>query len=116
MAAGFSYGGWTALSLGGVTGNHAGIVSACQDNPKMEACEMFLSKRINMQGLNADIWNASYADQRITHVTAIDPGFVWGLNKENTQAAIKNITLIGFVDEKTRMQATDFEAGGLTEL
>jgi predicted dienelactone hydrolase len=30
MAAGFSFGGWTALSIGGVTGNHKGIVDTCK--------------------------------------------------------------------------------------
>lgn len=116
MAAGFSYGGWTALSLGGMTGNHAGIVSACKTKPKMEACEMLLSKRVNMQGQNAEVWNANYADKRVTHVAAIDPGFVWGLNMENAKNLIGNITLIGFGDNSTWMKATNFDASGLSKL
>ncbi|PIE08504.1 MAG: hypothetical protein CSA74_02080 [Rhodobacterales bacterium] len=49
MAAGFSYGGWTALSLGGARGNHAGIVEACTTLPEMEACALLLSETVNMQ-------------------------------------------------------------------
>ena len=46
MAAGFSYGGWTALSMGGVRGNHAGIVKTCEAfGSSMEACEMLLSQK-----------------------------------------------------------------------
>ena len=32
MATGFSYGGWTALSMGGQTGNHAGYVAHCEED------------------------------------------------------------------------------------
>ncbi|MFK7902204.1 MAG: alpha/beta hydrolase family protein [Nitratireductor sp.] len=116
MAAGFSYGGWTALSLGGMTSNHAGFVSACQTDQKMAACELLLSEKVNMQGQDADIWNASYKDERVTHVAAIDPGFVWGLNEQNTKDLVENVTLIGFGDDATRMSATNFKASGLSKL
>lgn len=36
---------------------------------------MLFSDRVNLPDLDPDIWNASYADVRITHVAAIDPGF-----------------------------------------
>jgi hypothetical protein len=45
----------------------------------MEACDMLLSDRVGMQRQDPDLWNASYADPRVTSVVAIDPGFVWGL-------------------------------------
>ena len=77
MAAGFSYGGWTALSMGGMTGNHAEVVETCTANvDEMEACDMLLSEGVNMQGIDPDVWNASNLDARVTHVTSIDPGFV----------------------------------------
>ncbi|MEO0864943.1 MAG: alpha/beta fold hydrolase [Pseudomonadota bacterium] len=117
MAAGFSYGGWTALSMGGMTGNHAGIVAACTDNiDRMEACDMLLSDAVNMQGLDPDTWNASYADSRISHVAAIDPGFVWGLTAANTAGLVPDTMMIGFGSDADRMSATDFDASGLSEL
>ncbi|GHB42256.1 dienelactone hydrolase [Pseudovibrio japonicus] len=117
MAAGFSYGGWTALSLGGLRGNHTGIVGACTNFIEtMEACDLLLSDAVNMQGLEAVDWNASYADARITHVAAIDPGFVWGLTAENAATLIPNVLLIGFGGAEDRMQATDFDQSGMASL
>jgi len=117
MAAGFSYGGWTALSLGGMTGNHAGIVATCtRDIDDMEACDLLLSDEVNMQGIDPELWNASYADSRVTQVAAIDPGFVWGLNAANAKDMLPDTTLIGFGGQADRMSATDFDASGLSAL
>lgn len=117
LASGFSYGGWTALSLGGMTGNLRGIVEACTTyRQTMEACDMFLSDEVSMQSQDSGMWNASYADPRITHVVAIEPGFVWGLDGSNTSALVPDATLIGLGDEQTRMLATNFEKSGLTKI
>jgi len=117
MAAGFSFGGWTALSMGGMTGNHAGIVETCTTYiDEMEACDMLLSEGVNMQGIDPDVWNASYADARITHVTAIDPGFVWGLNAANVAGLSKNVHMISFGGPNDRMTATNFDESGLSDL
>jgi len=115
MAAGFSYGGWTALSLGGAKGNHAGIVKACTTYQEMEACELLLSEDVNMQGIDPSIWNANYADARVTHVAAIDPGFVWGLEKSDIAELVPSTLVIGFGGEGDRMLATDFDRSGLSE-
>lgn len=117
MAAGFSYGGWTALSMGGMTGNHVGIVEACTANiDEMEACDMLLSEGVDMQGIDPNVWGASYADARIIHVTAIDPGFVWGLNESNVAGLSPNVHMIGFGGFHDRMIATNFDESGLTGL
>ncbi|MEO0496228.1 MAG: hypothetical protein AAF141_02505 [Pseudomonadota bacterium] len=116
MAAGFSYGGWTALSLGGATGNHAGIVTACMTYPDMEACGLLLSEEVNMQGQNPVVWNANYADSRVTHVTAIDPGFVWGLEQSDIASLVQETLVIGFGGDNDRMLATDFDRSGLSAL
>lgn len=117
MVAGFSYGGWTALSMGGVTGSLSGIVDACTTHIEtMEACEMLLSAEVNMQGLDPKAWSADYSDDRITHVTAIDPGFVWGLENDNVKDLIPDVHIIGFGGPQDRMQATDFDASGLAGL
>lgn len=117
MAAGFSYGGWTALTLGGMKGNHAGTVAACKAHINtMVACDMLLSERVNLPGIDADVWNASYADARITHVAALDPGFVWGYNAADVEALVPNTLIVGFGDGEGRMQATNFDESGLTAL
>lgn len=114
MASGFSYGGWTALSLGGVTGNHAGIVATCEVHiDTMSACDMLLSEDVQMQALDPELWNARYADARIDHVVAIDPGFVWGLEPPNVEGLAADTLMIGFGSPDERMSATDFEKSGL---
>lgn len=115
MAAGFSYGGWTALSMGGLRGNHAGIVATCtRQVATMEACDLLLSPEVNIQGYDPAAWNASYADPRITHVTAIDPGFVWGLEAADAADMVPNLLMIGLGGPEDRMSATDFDASGLS--
>lgn len=114
MAAGFSFGGWTALSLGGARGNHAGAVDACQTHEDMEACGLLLSEDVNMQGIDPALWNASYADPRVTHVAAIDPGFVWGLEATDVADLVPETLIIGFGGEGDRMLATDFDRSGLS--
>lgn len=114
MAAGFSYGGWTALSLGGARGNHAGSVETCTKFPEMEACGLLLSEEVNLQGVDPTTWNASYEDPRVTHVTAIDPGFVWGLEQSDIAGLVSSTLVIGFGGDGDRMLATDFDRSGLS--
>ncbi|MCK0167459.1 hypothetical protein MWU52_07865 [Jannaschia sp. S6380] len=117
MAAGFSYGGWTALSMGGVTGNHAGIVAGCEAHvDTMSACDMLLSEEVNMQGLDPAEWNGAYGDPRITHVAAIDPGFVWGLAPSDVAGLASEVLIVGLGDAGTRMLATDFDRSGLAAM
>lgn len=116
MAAGFSYGGWTALSLGGMKGNHAGLVQACETYPEMEACAVMVSDEVNLQGIDPAKWNASYADARVTHVTAIDPGFVWGLEPLDVAGLQPETLMIGFGGAEDRMLATNFDQSGLARL
>ncbi len=117
MAAGFSFGGWTALALGGMTSDHAGFVAACEDYiESMAACDLFLSDYVNVQGMDPDVWNASYADARVTHVAAIDPGLVWGHSEASVAGLTAETLIIGFGAAGDRMQATDFDASGLADL
>ncbi len=117
MAAGFSYGGWTALSMGGLKGNLQGAVDTCLGFiDTMEACELLMSDAVNMQALDPAVWNANHADPRITHVAAIEPGFVWGLTAQDTAALVPNLLLIGLGGGGNRMLDTDFDKSGLAEL
>lgn len=113
MAAGFSYGGWTALSLGGATGNHSGFIEACTTNPEIEPCQVLLSDEVNVQGIDPEIWNSSYTDDRVTHVAAIDPGLVWGLEQSDVADLLPKTLMIGFGDERDRLLGTDFDQSGL---
>lgn len=117
MAAGFSYGGWTALSLGGATLDHAAFLAFCEANPDTtNACSAFLSEEGNVQALDPDDWDARYADARITHVAAIEPAFVWGLDAGHVAALPDNVTLIGFGEGEDRLRDTDFETSGFAAL
>ncbi len=117
MAAGFSYGGWTALSLGGAGGNHAGAVAACEDHAgEMELCDMLMSPEVDMAGVDPDAWNDDYADPRVTHVAALDPGFVWGPEADDLTGLVDDVLLIGLGDETTRLVATDFDRSGFAAM
>lgn len=113
MAAGFSYGGWSALSLGGARGNHDGAVSACEEHAgEMELCDMLMSPKVDMPGVDPALWNADYSDPRVTHVAALDPGFVWGPVAEDLDGLVGEVLLIGLGDADTRLDATDFDRSG----
>ncbi|MGB0844584.1 MAG: alpha/beta hydrolase family protein [Alphaproteobacteria bacterium] len=117
MAAGFSYGGWTALSLGGVKGNHQGFVAHCQlFQDASTYCDKMLDQAVGLTEIDAPTWNASYADDRVTHVVAIDPGLTWGIQKKDVSDPIPNVRLIGLGAGETRMTATDFSASGFGAL
>ena len=77
---------------------------------------MLLSDEVSIQSQDLELWNASYADARITHVAAIDPGFVWGLDTSNAAELVPNTLLIGLGNAETRMSATNFDESGLAEL
>ncbi|MDE0303521.1 MAG: hypothetical protein OXI87_01355 [Albidovulum sp.] len=117
MAVGFSFGGWTALSMGGLRANHEGIVASCRRlREALELCDELLSDAVNLPAFDPAPWNANYRDDRVTHVAAIDPGLVWGLDQNDTRDLIEEVTLIGLGDGDSRLLATDFDASGLLEL
>ncbi|MEP1611214.1 MAG: hypothetical protein ABJL72_04750 [Roseobacter sp.] len=114
MAAGFSYGGWTALSLGGLLGNHAGYVAHCEMYATTSShCNDLIREGIALSDVDEADWNASYIDLRVTHVTAIDPGLTWGLEQAGTTGLVNNVHLIGLGQDEDRLLATDFDRSGL---
>lgn len=117
MAAGFSYGGWTALSLGGVMGDHAGYVAHCADHGAASShCDGLMSAEIQLAEADPEVWNASYADPRVTHVVAIEPGLTWGLGADEVSGLVPDVTLISLGDGDDRMLATDYDASGFASL
>ncbi|MCB6178917.1 hypothetical protein LHP98_12345 [Rhodobacter sp. Har01] len=114
MAAGFSYGGWTALSLGGLRGNLSGYVDHCRTYGEASAiCPDVLGPEVNLAAFSDTAWNASYADPRITRVAAIEPGLIWGLGAAETAGLAVQVRLIGLGAGDDRMLATDFDTSGL---
>ncbi|MXX17577.1 MAG: hypothetical protein F4Z52_10385 [Gammaproteobacteria bacterium] len=116
MAAGFSYGGWTALSLGGLRGNIAGYAAHCEVYRTTSTHCRDIAADIDLLALSAETWDASYADERITHVAAIDPGLIWGLESVHVAGLINRVTLVGLGEGDDRLVATDFDASGFAEL
>ena len=108
-AVGFSYGGWTALSMGGVTGNLDGFVRYCERYGDRESdCRDLARAGIDPRDLDADLWDASYKDERISAVAAIDPGLLHGLDAGNVTNLVDDVLLIGLGEGADRYLATDF--------
>lgn len=113
-AVGFSYGGGTALALGGLTQNRDGFLGNCDQYEDFEyACDVI---NANLATMPEDTWNASYKDDRVSSVVAIDPGFVWGLSEPDVQALPLATTIIQLGNAKTQMRATNSIASGLAAL
>lgn len=113
MAAGFSFGGWTALSIGGVTGNLGGYVAHCAEvGAASSHCADLDRHGVSLAALDPLRWNASYKDPRITHVAAIDPAFTFGLTSEDAAQLPASVRLIGLGAGADRHPGTDFDASG----
>lgn len=113
MAAGFSYGGWTALSMGGVTGNLAGYAAHCDAvGAASSHCADLIEGGINLHGLDAAAWDASYKDQRITMVATNDPALHYGLIQEHVDGLVDDVLLIGLGEGDDRLLATNFSVEG----
>ncbi len=112
-AAGFSYGGWTALSLGGLRGSHAGISKLCSEGEtKSTHCADILRAGIKIEDIDVAKWESSYKDPRIAAVAAIDPALTFGLKTTDTTALNVPVLMIGLGEGKSRLYATDTSATG----
>jgi predicted dienelactone hydrolase len=112
-AAGFSFGGWTALSMGGLRGNLEAYAKHCATAGTASThCNDMKKGGIDLPGLDATLWNASYKDMRIQAVAAIDPAFTWGLEKDEAKDLAKNVLLIGLGEGEDRLYETDLSPRG----
>ncbi len=112
-ATGFSYGGWTALSLGGLRGQRDGLDKFCADGNRISShCTDILKARIKISDLDPEKFQASYKDPRIAAVAAIDPALTMGLRETDTKNLDVPVLLIGLGDGDSRLAATDTSAGG----
>jgi len=110
-AAGFSYGGWTALTLAGVRGNLAGYRALCATAPTGH-CRDIAAQGGDLGLLEAGAWDADLADARVDAVVAIDPGLTWGLEAADVAGLAVPALLIQLGAGVDRLDSTDISAGG----
>lgn len=116
-AAGFSYGGWTALASGGLTANLAGYRSHCEQvADESTHCADLARWGVDLAAMEADLWNQSYKDARVKAVAALDPGLIYGLGATNAEDLIDDVLLLGLGHGEDRLLATDFNRSGLAQL
>jgi predicted dienelactone hydrolase len=110
---GFSYGGWTALSLGGLKGRRDGLDKFCHDGIEISShCKDILKAGIVISDIDKGKWEASYKDPRVTAVAAIDPALTMGLRKADATQLDVPVLLIGLGEGESRLAATDTSATG----
>ena len=112
-AAGFSFGGWTALSMGGLRGDLGAYARYCAESGHRH-CRDIARQRIDLTQLDASTWNRSYRDPRVKAVAAIDPGLHQGLNASHASDMVGDVLLIGLGLGADRLPDTDFSAHGAT--
>ncbi|WP_299968669.1 prolyl oligopeptidase family serine peptidase [uncultured Roseobacter sp.] len=112
-AAGFSYGGWTALSLAGVRGSRAGFFQYCEAaGAGSQFCAMLERAGVDIRAIDETRYEGSYRDPRVQAVAAIDPGLTWGLAKEDLSEASAKMLLIALGEGADRLRATDTGPSG----
>ncbi len=111
-AAGFSYGGWTAMSIGGLRGNLAAYAAHCDAvGDRSTHCNDLAKAGVTLASRDAAAWDADYRDPRISRVVSIDAGLTWGLTDE-VAALVTPTLLIGLGTGADRLFATDTTSSG----
>ena len=112
-AVGFSAGGWTALSLGGLRADLEGYGAHCETAlPSPWHCADLARRGADLSVYSVAEWNDSRKDDRVRAVAAIDPALTYGLSKGHARDLVDQVLLIGFGDGDTRLPATDFSETG----
>ena len=112
-AAGFSYGGWTALSVGGLRGNLAGYTAHCDAvGDRSTHCRDLAKAGVKLSSRDTEKWNADYRDPRISRVVGIDAALTWGLTPQDAAGLQAPTLLIGLGAGNDRLFATDTRVEG----
>ncbi|NJM30373.1 MAG: hypothetical protein HC855_09975 [Rhizobiales bacterium] len=112
-ATGFSYGGWTALSLAGLKGRAEGYGAYCKAaGDGSTHCRDLKKMGIDISKADAQKWHGIYKDNRIKAAVAIDPALTWGLSADDVKGLDLPVMLIGLGEGKDRLSATDTSAAG----
>lgn len=112
-AAGFSLGGWTALSIGGLRGDLQAYARYCAKSGHRH-CNDIARTGVDLAKWDADIWNRHHRNPRIKAVAAIDPALHQGLNASHARDMVDKILLIGLGQGADRLPDTDFSGPGTT--
>ena len=109
FAIGFSFGGWTALSLGGATASPTGSLAYCkQAGTRSGNCTDLQHFGLSSANVNAAEWSASQKEPRVSAVVAIDPGLTWEMTEENVRDLDqKSLMIIGLGTGADQHYATD---------
>jgi predicted dienelactone hydrolase len=111
--AGFSYGGWTALSMIGIRGNLPGYIAHCEVyGARSSHCADIAEAGGDLSALDGGLWGADHADPRVRSVVAIDPGLTHGLSAEDVAGVRGDILLVSLGQGADRLPATDISAEG----
>lgn len=112
-AAGYSLGGWTALSVGGLRGDLAGYRRFCAEAPAGPAhCRALAAAGIDLDGRDTARWDASWKDPRVAAVAAIDPALHAGLGPGTAADLVDDVLLVGLGEGADRLIPTDFSHDG----
>jgi predicted dienelactone hydrolase len=112
-AAGYSYGGWTALSIAGLKGRRDGFEQYCKAaGDSSQFCRELRKEGVEISAIDRAKYEASYKDSRIVAAAAIDPGLTWGLTASDVAGFDVPVLLIGLGHGKDRLEATDTSATG----
>ena len=112
-AVGFSAGGWTALSLGGLRADLEGYAAHCEAAPPSPwQCADMERRGADLAAYAAEEWNADRKDGRIRAVAAIEPALTYGLGQPHARDLVDRVLLIGLGTAETRLPATDFTGTG----
>lgn len=112
-AVGFSYGGWTALQMGGLRGHLAGMVAHCATASARDShCADLAAGGVDLRTFDPSLWDAPHGDARVGRVVAIDPGLTWRLTPAHAAGIHAEALLIQLGSGADRHAATDFGPRG----
>jgi predicted dienelactone hydrolase len=113
-ATGFSFGGWTALSLGGAIAGTNGSEDYCASaGERSHNCLDLKHFGVDPAKTQPALWRASYKDARVKAVAAIDPGLTWGMTADDVKDLDQSkLLLIALGTGPDQHYATDVTARG----
>jgi predicted dienelactone hydrolase len=111
VAAGFSLGGATALSLGGVTFEPETYAEYCQEfGNKAQDCVFFAKGDVDLTVMAGGL-AANGRDHRVKAVVSIDPGFTYAVQGESVEQMKLPVQLIS-LGERNLWDAADIGPNG----
>jgi predicted dienelactone hydrolase len=113
-ATGFSYGGWTALSIGGAIAGVSGNTAYCAAaGERSHNCLDLKHFGVDPAKAQPELWRSSYKDARVKAVAAIDPGLTWGMTADDVKDLdADKLLLISLGTGLDQHYATDVTAKG----